>query len=93
MESRDRTPNCCEVVGLILYSIFRLFLILCPVVAQIRCIYILCKPEDYLNAPDQCTRATSHIELFVGTYAVGYIVIYGLYLFGKFLGDNWSNEA
>jgi hypothetical protein len=58
---RDQKPNCCEVIGIILYGLFRAFIILCPIIAQIRVIYMMCKPEDYLKSPDKCTRVTTHI--------------------------------
>lgn len=46
-----------------------------------------------MKNPDKCVRTTSHIEVAIGLYIIGYVILYLMYNFFTFLIDNFKNEA
>lgn len=84
--------SCCDALLAVIYIIGYLLINLCPIVAQIKAVYILVKYEKYLGNPDIYKRRQSHFQLMLNGYLFGYLLIYIPYKIIVFLVKNFDNQ-
>lgn len=87
MQTGTDQKSCCKTLC---FFIFWFLLHICPVIGQIRALYILCNYESHLGSEKSSDRSMAHASLFVSTYGVGYIAFYILYYFFKFYFEGWA---
>lgn len=64
-----------NVILVVLYTLGWLFVNLCPGIAQIRALYILCHHSEYLGNSNDFDRQMAHVSLIMCTYIVGYLFV------------------
>lgn len=81
--------DCLDVVIFVGYSIFWLFINLCPIIAQIKLIYTLCYYDKYYNGPDSFQNKLNVVARYFNTYFIGHLI----WDYFKFMFTNFSSEV
>jgi len=71
--------SCCDVLATLFVGLYKLFMNVCPVVAQCMALHTLCNHKRFLGSPDKSTRFWTHVCLALNGYFILYILGYILW--------------
>ena len=89
IDPTEEKMDCFDIFIFTGYSIFWVFINLCPIIAQIKLIYTLCHYDKYYRSPDPFQNKLNVTARYLNTYLVGHLV----WNYFKFVGDNFSSET
>ena len=72
------------------FSIAWFLIHVCPIVGQIRGLYILCNHDTHLGSDKTSDASIAHASLFLASYGIGYILVYAIYYFAKYYKNGWT---
>lgn len=91
-DKKPQYDDSCSLLDCCAFSVYTIIMFainVCPIIGQIRGLYILCNPEKYLCHPDNAQRKKSHVTLLLNGYIILYVIGYGIYwIINNFHSEN-----